>query len=29
VASRPARPGGGGQGPADFASLVARRRGYG
>ncbi len=29
VASRPARPGGGGQGPADFASIVARRRGYG
>ena len=29
VASRTARPGGGGQGPADFASLVARRRGYG
>ena len=29
VASRPARPGGGGQGPADFAAIVARRRGYG
>ena len=29
VASRPARSGGGGQGPVDFAAIVARRRGYG